>query len=231
MYNSSLTPLETAENIRTLTNSLEISKDQLTSMASLVEKAVTSAIRALTESEPLVAQDVIENDKTLNSYEIDIDNSTYNILAVSRVPADELRIILSIQKINAILERIGDHAVNIAESAISLAHESHDADLLDLPQMARLTIKMLKESLTSFFNKNTELAQTVLSSDENIDDLNILIGNNVKTRVREEKMCFETAMEIIRVSKNLERIADLSSNIAEATCFSYNGAIVKHHAT
>ena len=100
-------------------------------MASLVKKAVNSAIKALTESEPLIAQSVIENDKVLNSYEIDIDNSTYNILAVSHVPPDSLRTILSIQKINAILERIGDHAVNTAESAISLARESSDVDLLD----------------------------------------------------------------------------------------------------
>jgi phosphate transport system protein len=210
--------------------SLEISKDQLTSMASLVKKAVNSAIKALTESEPLIAQSVIENDKVLNSYEIDIDNSTYNILAVSHVPPDSLRTILSIQKINAILERIGDHAVNIAESAISLARESGDVDLLDLPQMARLSIKMLEDALASFFNGNADLAQKVLSGDENIDGINILIGNNVKTRVREEKMHFETAMEIIRVSKNLERIADLSSNIAEETFFSINGTIVKHHA-
>ena len=210
--------------------SLEISKDQLTSMAGLVKKAMNSAIKALTESEPLIAQSVIENDKVLNSYEIDIDNSTYNILAVSHVPPDSLRTILSIQKINAILERIGDHAVNIAESAISLARESSDVDLLDLPQMAKLSIKMLEDALTSFFNGNADLAQKVLSGDENIDDLNILIGNNVKTRVREEKMHFETAMEIIRVSKNLERIADLSSNIAEETYFSINGTIVKHHA-
>jgi phosphate transport system protein len=210
--------------------SLEISKDQLTSMASLVKKAVNSAIKALTESEPLIAQSVIENDKVLNSYEIDIDNSTYNILAVSHVPPDTLRTILSIQKINAILERIGDHAVNIAESAISLARESGDVDLLDLPQMARLSIKMLEDALASFFNGNADLAQKVLSGDENIDGINILIGNNVKTRVREEKMHFETAMEIIRVSKNLERIADLSSNIAEETFFSINGTIVKHHA-
>ena len=199
-------------------------------MASLVKKAVNSAIKALTESEPLIAQSVIENDKVLNSYEIDIDNSTYNILAVSHVPPDSLRTILSIQKINAILERIGDHAVNIAESAISLARESGDVDLLDLPQMARLSIKMLEDALTSFFNGNADLAQKVLSGDENIDGINILIGNNVKTRVREEKMHFETAMEIIRVSKNLERIADLSSNIAEETFFSINGTIVKHHA-
>jgi phosphate transport system regulatory protein PhoU len=210
--------------------SLEIAKDQLTSMAGLVKKAVTAAIKALTESEPLIAQDVIENDKVLNSYEIDIDNSTYNILAVSHVPPDVLRVILSIQKINAILERIGDHAVNIAESAISLARDSDDTDLLDLPQMANLSIKMFEDALSSFFNKNTDLAQKVLSSDENIDDLNILIGNNVKTKVQEGKMCFESAMEIIRVSKNLERIADLSSNIAEETCFSYTGSIVKHHA-
>ena len=199
-------------------------------MASLVKKAVNSAIKALTESEPLIAQSVIENDKVLNSYEIDIDNSTYNILAVSHVPPDSLRTILSIQKINAILERIGDHAVNIAESAISLARESGDVDLLDLPQMARLSIKMLEDALASFFNGNADLAQKVLSGDENIDGINILIGNNVKTRVREEKMHFETAMEIIRVSKNLERIADLSSNIAEETFFSINGTIVKHHA-
>jgi phosphate transport system protein len=209
--------------------SLDISKDQLLTMAGLVEKAVASSIRALIESQPLIAQDVIDNDKTINSYEIDIDNSTYNIIAVNQAPADILRVLLSIQKINAMLERIADHAVNIAESAISLSHEPGDVFLFDLPRMAELGLKMFRDALASFFDKNIDLAQKVLAGDENVDDLNILISAGVKDKVHEGVLSFEIAMEIIRISKNLERIADLSSNIAEETCFSVNGTSVKHH--
>jgi phosphate transport system protein len=198
-------------------------------MAGLVEKAVASSIRALIESQPLIAQDVIDNDKTINSYEIDIDNSTYNIIAVNQAPADILRVLLSIQKINAMLERIADHAVNIAESAISLSHEPGDVFLFDLPRMAELGLKMFRDALASFFDKNIDLAQKVLAGDENVDDLNILISAGVKDKVHEGVLSFEIAMEIIRISKNLERIADLSSNIAEETCFSVNGTSVKHH--
>ncbi len=212
------------------TFSLDISKDQLNTMAGLIERAVASSLRALIESEPLLAQDVIENDKVINSYEIDIDNSTYNILTVSQVPSEILRTILSIQKINAILERIGDHAVNIAESAISLIRQSSDKDLFEIPLMADLCKKILHDGLISFFENKLDLAKNVLTRDNEIDSLNRSISNSIKEKVHGAAMSFDIAMELIRICKNLERIADLSTNIAEETGFTMIGKSVKHHA-
>jgi phosphate transport system protein len=208
---------------------LDVSKDQLFAMSNLVEEALESSLTALMDSKPLLARDVIENDKAINSYEIDIDNSTYNLLAIVREPADMLRTIVSIQKVNAMLERIGDHAVNIAESAISLICEPKEPELFDLPKMADLCKKILHDSIDSFCNNNMDIATDVLTRDDAIDALNIKIGNSVKEKVHAGSMPFDTAMEIIRICKNLERVADLSTNIAEETIFVIMGKIVKHH--
>jgi phosphate transport system protein len=208
---------------------LDFSKEQLFAMSRLVENALESSLAALFDSKPLLAREVIENDKVINSYEIDIDNSTYNLLAKAQVPADMLRTILSIQKINAMLERIGDHAVNIAESAISLICESNEPELFYLPKMADLCKKILHDSIDGFCNNNLDIATDVLTRDDVIDELNIKIGNSVKQRVHVGTMSFEVAMEIIRICKNLERIADLSTNIAEETSFTILGKIMKHH--
>jgi phosphate transport system protein len=208
---------------------VDISKDQLRSMADFVEKALFNSLKALLTSETLLARDVIDNDKVVNSYEIDIDNSTYKIFSIDPMPSDAVRMIMSIQKINAMLERIGDHAVNIAESAISLIKGPKDVELFNVPKMADLSKIILHDALTSFFEKKSELAEEVLTRDDAIDELNIKISDTVKEKVHSGAMSFETAMEIIRICKNLERVADLSTNIAEETCFSMAGKIIKHH--
>jgi len=207
---------------------LEISKDQLRTMSGLAEEALFLALKALHNSDPLLGQRVIENDKVINSYEIDIDNSTYNILAVSTVPPDGLRIVLSIQKINAMVERIGDHAVNIAESAVTLARGSEELKIAALPRMADLCKKIFHDALKSFFENKIEIAEDVLNRDDAIDALNIEITDFIKEKVREGSLTFESAMELIRICKNLERVADLSTNIAEETLFAVMGKIVKH---
>jgi len=206
---------------------LGIAKDQLSAMAGLVESSVESSLSAVFGNNPLLAQNVIDNDKTINSYEIDIDNSTYNILAVDRSP-DTLLIVLSIQKINTILERIGDHAVNIAESAINLVKITESKDFLELPRMAELCKEILHDSLRGFFENKIEVAENVLTRDDLIDTININITNSIKDQVKNNDMPFDKAMEIVRISKNLERIADLSNNIAEETCFSLLGRNIKH---
>jgi phosphate transport system protein len=213
---------------------LDIAKEQLFDMAGLVETAFRSSTAALFEAKPLLAREVIDSDKALNSYEIDIDNSTYNLLAImtstpNAAPSDMLRTVIAIQKINAMLERIGDHAVNIAESAISLVCESKDIETFDLPIMAELCGKILKGSLDAFFGDNLEGAEDILTRDEVIDELNRKISVSIKDKVASQAMSFETAVEIIRICKNLERIADLSTNIAEETCFALDGRNIKHH--
>jgi phosphate transport system protein len=174
----------------------------------------------------------MEEDKVVNGFEIAIDNSTFNILAVSKeVPQELLRNILSIQKINPMLERIGDHAVNIAESAEILSCRAKNGNLFQIKLMADHCESILHDALKSFFEKDLSLAEDVLRRDDEIDRLNVSIAAEVKASVLNDlEISFETAMEIIRISRNLERIADLSSNIAEETMFSASGRIVKHHS-
>jgi phosphate transport system protein len=208
---------------------IEIAEFQLSRMAELVKKAVDLSLKALFESDILLGRNVIEADKAINSYEIDIDNTTFGMLAVSPIPPDILRAILSIQKINAMLERIGDHAVNIAESAINLASREGEKTFLTLPEMADKCKKMFYDALSSFFDKDVGLAEDVLGRDDAIDKLNVSIAAEVKAMVLGCEFSFEAAMDLIRVSKNIERIADLSSNVAEETSFAVMGRIIKHH--
>jgi phosphate transport system protein len=213
---------------------VEISNDQLFEMGQIVEKAVARSIKALLEFDAVTARFVIEEDKTINSYEIDIDNSTFNILAIDAtgMPSDALRLILSIQRINPMLERIGDHAVNIAESAETIARQAKGCNLFSLASMADHCKKILRDAIASFFNKNETLAEDVLRRDEAVDELNLSITAAVKACIMsgQDALSFDTALEIIRVCKNLERIADLASNIAEEAMFSMIGKVVKHHA-
>lgn len=216
---------------------IEIADDQLRMMADLVRRSFDASLKALFDSDVALAYRVIDNDKAINSYEIDIDNSTFNVLAqvsvLSQMPAEHLRMLLSIQKINATLERIGDHAVNIAESAISLATWGQNRDLFELPEMARASTTIFRDAIKSFNEKNATLAQEILGRDDKVDDLNVAITNTIKTKILcgdFGEMSLERGMELIRICKNLERIADLSTNIAEETSFTVLGVNVKHHA-
>lgn len=128
------------------------------------------------------------------------------------------------------LERIGDHAVNIAESAISLASaEKNETDYFHLPEMGAACKRLLQDALKSFFSKDTGLAQEVCGRDSEVDALNRSLIDEVKERVFAKELAFEAALDLIRVSKNLERIADLSTNIAEEATFAAIGRIIKHN--
>lgn len=215
---------------------IEIAHDQLFMMAELVSRALESSLKAVFDSNVALAYRVIDNDKAINSYEIDIDNSTFNVLAhvpaLAQMSAEHLRMVLSIQKINATLERIGDHAVNIAESAITLASWGQNRELFELPEMAKGCWAIFHDAIKSFKKKDPTLAQEILGRDDEIDALNVSITNTVKTKIMSGDfgdMSLERGMELIRISKNLERIADLSTNIAEETSFSVLGINVKHH--
>jgi phosphate transport system protein len=185
---------------------IDISRDQLSMMAKLVERAVELSTKALFEQNILLARNIIEADKAINSYEIDVDNSTYGMLVASNIPPDMLRSIISIQKINAMLERIGDHAVNIAESAMNIASLGYQNTFLALPDMAGLCKKMLADALASFFKQDLALAQDVLTRDDTVDQLNRSVTDEVKSKILCGEMgdlSLERGMELIRVSKNL----------------------------
>lgn len=216
---------------------IEIAHDQLFMMAELVSRALESSIKAVFDSNVALAYMVIDSDKAINSYEIDIDNSTFNVLAhvpaLAQMPAEHLRMVLSIQKINSTLERIGDHAVNIAESAITLASWGQNRDLFELREMAKTCTSLFDDAIKSFKGKDPQLAQKILGRDDEVDKYNVEITGAIKTKIlcgEMGSMSLEWGMELIRICKNLERIADLSTNIAEETSFAVLGVNVKHHS-
>lgn len=216
--------------------SVNLLKGQLQSMSQIVKRAIDRSTESLLTFDAEMAKDVIGEDKTINGFEIAIDNATFDILSVNNINLshDSLRTILSIQKINPMLERIGDHAVNIAESAETISDQSKHYDLLEIPLMIVLCKNIFHDAVNSFFAQDLLLAEEVFTRDDSIDRLNISITSEVKAGILTgydslHDLPFEIATEIIRISRNLERIADLSTNIAEETFFAALGKIVKHN--
>jgi phosphate transport system protein len=210
---------------------LESLKTNLIKMASIAEEAVGSATEALLHQDSAVAQKVIEGDRRLNALEIENDNAIIDLLALQQPVAVDLRFILAAQKLNNDLERIGDHAVNIAESVVVIARTRPDGPLLELPEMAKIAQEMLRDAIDAFLHNDPRLGQKVLQQDDQIDELNRKMTQEALQVMKANTAMIEGSLELIRVSKNLERVADLATNIAEEVIFIANAKLVKHHAT
>jgi phosphate transport system protein len=209
---------------------LESLKTSLIKMGSVVEENIVYSIRAVLEKSVELAQKVIETDQRVDSLEIEIDNTVIDLLALQQPVASDLRFIIAAQKINNDLERIGDHAVNIAEAAKTIC----SLPVVDIPEeirnMASITKTMLKEALDSFILLDPAKARIVLDTDDQIDDLNRLMARKIIDWVKGNIQSVECGLELSRVSRNLERVADLATNIAEEVIFHTQARIVKHHA-
>lgn len=209
---------------------LESLKTSLVKMGSVVEENFDKSIQSVIEKSSTLADQVIETDLRVDALEIEIDNAIVDLLALQQPVASDLRFILAALKINNDLERISDHAVNIAQAAQVLCSITNARILDEIPQMASLTKTMLKEALDSFILLNPSKAQKVLKSDDQIDDLNRLVTKKVIEVIKDSSESVESEMELVRISKNLERIADLTTNIAEEVIFHTQARVVKHHA-
>jgi phosphate transport system protein len=203
--------------------------EKLLAMADAVEKAVKTSLQAFLARDAVAAQEVLDNESVINAFEITIDNDIVRFFARQQPVAVDLRLVLAIQKINNELERIGDHAVNIAESAKRCASAGTMQDFPELFRMAETVTTMLANSLQSFFTKDSELARAQLLKDDEIDRMNKAIILKSIDIAKATPGLIEPAIEYIRVSKNLERIADLSTNIAEEEIFHNQARMVKHH--
>jgi phosphate transport system protein len=209
---------------------LEGLKTSLIKMGSVVEENIAFAIRAVLEKSSDLARKVIETDKRVDSLEIEIDNTVIDLLALQQPVASDLRFIIAAQKINNDLERIGDHAVNIAEAAEKLCTLPSVELLEEIPMMADITKIMLKDALDSFILLDPAKAHLVLKTDDQIDDLNRLVVRRIIELVKSNIPTIEYGLELSRVSRNLERVADLATNIAEEVIFHTQARVVKHHA-
>lgn len=205
-------------------------KSNIIKIASLAEEAIVKAIKSLLEQKKELAEQVIVFDKQIDAYEIVIDNHVVDILALQQPVAVDLRFILAASKINNDLERIGDHAVNIAQSAIVLADAPHVKPLVDIPLMAETTKQMLRDAIDAFIHRDAAKARLVLQHDDVIDNLNRKVVADLVDVMRKNSNTIDQALDLIRVSRNLERVADLTTNIAEQVIFMAEARVVKHQA-
>jgi phosphate transport system protein len=215
---------------RRFEHEMEGLKTALIKMGSMAEEAVGSAARSLLNRDYDLAQKVINADERINFLELEIDIAILDLLALHQPVASDLRFILASQKINNDFERIGDHAVNIAESVKALEQFPNVRPVEEIPRMAGITRTMLKEALDSFIQCDPRTALGVLRRDDEIDELNRVVARHVVEVVRQDPQDIEGALALVRVSRNLERVADLATNIAEEVLFYTQARVVKHHA-
>ena len=204
-------------------------KKMLFEMATSVEEMIAKSIKALKDRNMIMAEEVIKSDAKINEMEIHIDNQAIKILALYQPEAEDLRTVSMIMKINNDLERIGDHAVNIAEKTIYLADKPPVKPLIDIPKMADKAIQMLQESLDAFVNKDAELAVAVCKKDDEVDSLEPQIVRELVTYMVSDSTTIPRALHLLNISKTLERIADLSTNICEDVIFLVEARVIKHH--
>ncbi len=207
---------------------LEELKQEIFKMGALVEEMIAKAVTSLFKRDRNLAKQVFEDEKTINQLEIRIDEKGHGLLALDQPMAADMRMITAILKMNTDLERMGDHAINIAERALILCDEPPFETDLSLAEMADVTRKMLKDALISFIKGDTELARDVLKRDDLVDDFNDRLYAKVQSLMEKDPLIVKTGMKLVRISHDLERIADLANNIAEDAVYMKQGKEVRH---
>jgi phosphate transport system protein len=211
-----------AEELKTL-------KQKLFQMGLLVEGAIEKSFEALSERSEERVKTVFEDEKAINSLEIEIDEKGHALFALVQPMAGDLRLLTMILKINTDLERMGDHAVNIAEKSQYLFSQPPLELAIPLADMAGSTQKMVRDALDCFMNENVDLARKVLQSDDKIDEYNDKIYQEMAALMENDPSSVRRALCYVMISRNLERIADLANNIAEDTIYLKQGKEVRHH--
>ena len=213
---------------------IERSLYQLSAMAALVETAVAEATAAFSFFDTARAFSVIEKDKAINSFEIDIDNSTYTLFnrSAQKIAPELLRKLLAIQKINPMLERIGDHAVAIAEAVILLVENRYSGEGFILPEMAKATATVLHEAVNGFLANDHQMTERVLNRYAALGEMHTSLITSLKTGMLSSPVTipFATGFALFGIGKNLERIAEVSTNIAEETLLTADSSVMKHQS-
>ena len=217
-------------SIRHFHEELETLKSHLVAMSGIAEESVRLAVEALLDRDLEKAQDVVIRDEKLDDLELAIDDLAINLLALQQPMAKDLRFITAAMKIGNDLERVGDHAVNIAEELEFLMKASPMPMLPELEEMARLATEMLSDALNAFVMGDSKLAREVVQRDDRVDDLHENNFRILLTHMMEDPRRITAGMDLFLVSGNIERIADLATNVAEEVVFFVEGRTIKHHA-
>jgi len=207
---------------------LESLKQTLLAMGGLVEEQIRQVMRALVERDDALAQSVVERDQQVNAYDVEVDETCVNLLALHQPTAGDLRFITTAMKIVTDLERMGDQAVNIAQRVLELNQEPQLKPYIDLPRMAEKAQRMVKESLDACVARDTELARRVCAEDSEVDALKEQIFRELLTFMMEDPRTIPRAIRLILISRFLERLADHATNIAEMVIYLVDAKMVRH---
>lgn len=205
-------------------------KVKLLTMSAEAQQALATAVMALLERDPEQAAKVITGDRAIDAMELEIEETVIRLLATQQPMARDLRLLTAAMKIANDLERVGDHAVNIAQSAERLLKERLVPPEPELVEMARQARKMLSDALDAFVRGDARIGREVCRRDDMVDALHRSVFRIVLTHMMEDPHTIGAGMELVLVGRNLERVADLATNIAEDVVFLVEGKTIKHHA-
>ena len=203
-------------------------KTELLHLATVVEKAVRNAVKALHEGDTALAATVIEGDIEIDRTEVRFEEECLKVLALHQPVAGDLRFIVAILKINSDLERVGDLAVHMSEKAVSLSRQTATGIPEGFAAMAEKSQAMFARSIGAFVSLDTDLARTISLGDDEVDDMNRTISRRIKAEMRVHPENLDALMDVLSVSRNVERIADHATNIAEDVVYLVEGEIVRH---
>jgi phosphate transport system protein len=210
---------------------LEQLKARLLEMGGLAEDRVRSAVKALVDRDAAMVDVVLAGDAPINQLHIEIDGRCFRMLALHQPMAVDLRAIMSAVKINTDLERVGDLAINIAEAVLRYLRHAPVKELIDIPRMADIAQGMLRDALDAYVRRDTNLAQAVLDEDDTLDALKTQVFRDLLNYMFEDAQTIEPALDLILISRHLERIGDHATNVAEDVIFMVSARDVRHHAT
>jgi len=215
---------------RTFEREIDALKEQLLLMGGRAEQLVRKSIESLVRRDPDLAQSAFDDDRQIDRLEIEIEERCIRLFALQQPLATDLRFIMAALKISNDLERVGDHGVNIAQSTLRLVPQPLLKPLVDIPRMADLATAMLNDALDAFVRRDSETARRLCRKDDEVDQLNKQVFRELISYMIESPATISRAMELILVARNLERVADLATNIAEEVVFIHEAKIIKHHA-
>ena len=203
---------------------------QLLNMSGRAEQIIRKAVEALQKRDMVLAEEVFAEDRLIDKLEIEIEERCIDLLALQQPFATDLRFITSALKISNDLERVGDHAVNIAGCAKTHMKHAPVSPVADLPKLVESSIGMLRDSLDAFVKRDAEAARKLVLRDDEVDDLNRHMFGELLARMVGDPLQVERSMTLVLVGRNLERIGDLATNVAEEVVFIAEARVIKHHA-
>jgi phosphate transport system protein len=200
-------------------------------MGDLATSRIERAVAGLTARDPVILSGVIQDDEAVNEFQIEIDDRCFKLLALRQPVATDLRLIMATTRISADLERVGDLAVNIAEAAVRYIQHAPVKPLIDLPMMSDMAQRMLRDALSAFVSGDVALAADVLRRDDGLDDLKRQVFQDLMTHMLNNADLVPPALDLVLISRHLERVGDHATNIAEDIVFLVEGRDIRHQTS